>query len=149
MGQEAGGGEAKGLAPERWEQGEESSRRNPRRPKGEEASHAMLDFLIEAHEAGENLFEGRLNTHADWILIHLLLRNESLGRATVAKHVMENVPCAPGTVRAMLKRFSDHGYISTQQYIGRSELFQPTEKLRLFMMRWSDKVKSPPSERKL
>ena len=58
----------------------------------------MLDFLIEAHEAGENLFEGRLNTHADWILIHLLLRNESLGRATVAKHVMENVPCAPGTV---------------------------------------------------
>ena len=34
MGQEAGGGEAKGLAPERWERHEESSRRNPRRPKG-------------------------------------------------------------------------------------------------------------------
>ena len=104
-----------------------------------------LRFILQAHEVGERLFEGRLNTHEDWVLISLLLRQDTAKRGIVAQDVMENLPRSPGTVRAILKRFSDHGYIQIMRRVGRTELLGPTEKLKSFVMRWNASVmKEPP-----
>ena len=98
---------------------------------------AAVAKIVETHSYAEDHFEARLTGHADWILINLLLQNDSAGRGTVVKHVIETVGCSPGTVRTMFQRFHKAGYIEQLQRIGRSELYRPTAKLKKFVTKWA------------
>ena len=95
-----------------------------------------LDSLVSAHHYAEKHFDTQIKSHSDWILIQLLLKNDSEGRSIVVKHVIETVGCSPGTVRHMFARFEKAGYIKAQQKIGRSELYRPTAKLKKFVSQW-------------
>jgi len=93
---------------------------------------------VRAHQYAQENFDTKITGHADWILIHLLLSNDTKDRSTVVKHVIEAADCSPGTVRAMLSRFQKHGYVKVQEKIGRSELYRPTAKLKKFITRWAE-----------
>ena len=98
---------------------------------------AKLNQLVEAHLYAEAHFGTKIAGHADWALIRLLIENDSKGRSTVVKHVIEAAGCSPGTVRAMLGRFQRNGYVKVREKIGRSELYRPTPKLKKFITRWA------------
>ncbi len=97
-----------------------------------------LDFVMTSLKQGEKMFSGRLRTHADWVLIQVLFENEAAGRGTVVRDVIQAAGGSPGMVRAIFQRFKRAGYIGLQQKVGRQELYQPTAKLRAFIVGWSE-----------
>ena len=99
-----------------------------------------INVLLNAHEFGRDLFETDAPHYEDWVMLFILITNESQGRSTVTKNFVEVTGRAYGTVRASLKRFEALGYIRPLQRIGRSELYVPTEKLKKAVNQWGRKL---------
>ena len=76
--------------------------------------------------------------HEDWIILFVIMVNESQGRATVTKNIIELTGRAYGTVRASLQRFEKLGYIEPNQRSGRSGLYVPTPYLKQLINRSSE-----------
>ena len=96
-----------------------------------------INVLLNAHEFGKDLFETKAPHYEDWIMLFILIANESDEKSTVTKNFVEVTGRAYGTVRASLKRFEERGYIHTLQKIGRSELYVPTDKLKKAVNQWA------------
>jgi hypothetical protein len=86
--------------------------------------------LAQIFKSGQSLFQTTIPAAEDWAILLVVIHNEAIGRATVTKNIVEVTGRAFGTVRAALLRFEKLGYIESQQRIGRSELYVPTEKLK-------------------
>ena len=90
----------------------------------------FINTLLTSYRFGSDLFDTQTPHHEDWIMLFVILTNESEGRATVTKNIVEITGRAYGTVRASLQRFEELGFISPNQRIGRSELYVPTPALK-------------------
>lgn len=90
----------------------------------------FINTLLMSYRFGSTLFETQTPHHEDWIMLFVILTNESEGRATVTKNIVEITGRAYGTVRASLQRFEELGFIEPNQRIGRSELYVPTPALK-------------------
>ncbi len=67
-----------------------------------------------------------IRTHADWVMIDLLLRRRQHGMAR--PDLVAAAQCAAGTADAIFKRFAQAGYIACGNKVGRTEIYWPTEK---------------------
>ncbi len=94
------------------------------------AAHGYVSTLARIFKSGQSLFQTTIPTAEDWAILLVVIHNEAIGRATVTKNIVEITGRAFGTVRAALLRFEKLGYIESQQRIGRSELYVPTDKLK-------------------
>ncbi len=92
-----------------------------------------LNVLLHAQNFGRAFFDNELPHSEDWAMLFVIIGNDSEGRATVTKNIVEVTGRAYGTIRAALVRFEDLGYLVSQQRIGRSELYVPTEKLKQYL----------------
>ena len=90
----------------------------------------FINTLLMSYRFGSSLFDTPTPHHEDWIMLFVILTNESEGRATVTKNIVEITGRAYDTVRASLQRFEELGFIEPNQRIGRSELYVPTEALK-------------------
>lgn len=90
----------------------------------------FINTLLTGYRFGSDLFDTQTPHHEDWIMLFVILTNESEGRATVTKNIVEITGRAYGTVRASLQRFEELGFIEPNQRIGRSELYVPTPALK-------------------
>ncbi len=99
-----------------------------------------INVLLNAHRLGQDLFGTSSPNYEDWVMIFVLLSNESVGRSTVTKDFVDLTGRAYGTIRSGLKRFEDRGYIRSLQKIGRSELYVSTEKLKTTLNSWSHEL---------
>ena len=91
---------------------------------------ALINALLLSYRFGLHAFKPLTPHHEDWMILFVIMANESLGRATVTKNIVELTGRAYGTVRASLQRFVTLGYIESNQRIGRSELYVPTPALK-------------------
>lgn len=91
---------------------------------------ALINALLLSNRFGLHAFKPLTPHHEDWMILFVIMANESLGRATVTKNIVELTGRAYGTVRASLQRFVSLGYIESNQRIGRSELYVPTPALK-------------------
>ena len=92
--------------------------------------HAFINALLLSYRFGLNAFHPMTPHHEDWMILFVIMVNESQGRATVTKNIVELIGRAYGTVRASLQKFEKLGYIEPNQRIGRSELYVPTAHLK-------------------
>lgn len=92
-----------------------------------------LNVLLHAQNFGRAFFDNELPHSEDWAMLFVIIANDAEGRATVTKNIVEVTGRAYGTIRAALVRFENLGYIVSQQRIGRSELYVPTEKLKEYL----------------
>jgi len=90
----------------------------------------FVNTVLAIYRAGQKLFQAQVPTSEDWAVLIVVISNDTIGRATVTKNIVEVTGRAFGTVRAALSRFEKLGYIESQQRIGRSELYVPTEKFK-------------------
>lgn len=90
----------------------------------------FINTICEVISAGQSIFQTPVPTPEDWAMLLVVLANDSIGRATVTKNIVEVTGRAFGTVRTALLRFERLGYIESQQRIGRSELYVPTDHLK-------------------
>ena len=97
--------------------------------------HAFINALLLSYRFGLNAFRPMTPHHEDWMILFVIMVNESQGRATVTKNIVELTGRAYGTVRASLQRFEKLGYIEPNQRIGRSELYVPTAYLKQLINR--------------
>lgn len=93
-------------------------------------ARCYISTLAHIFKSGQCLFQTAIPTAEDWAILLVVIHNEAVGRATVTKNIVEITGRAFGTVRAALLRFEKLGYIQSQQRIGRSELYVPTDKLK-------------------
>jgi len=90
----------------------------------------FVNTLLYGYRFGNQVFDTKTPHHEDWIMLFVTLANEAEGRATVTKNIVEITGRAYGTVRASLQRFEQLGYLQTKQRIGRSQLYEPTDKMK-------------------
>lgn len=90
----------------------------------------FVNAVLSLYKTGQKLFNSSVPASEDWAILIVVIANDALGRATVTKNVVEVTGRAFGTIRAALLRFEKLGYIESQQRIGRSELYVPTEKFK-------------------
>ena len=63
-------------------------------------------------------------------MLFVALADAAGWRTTVTKSSVEITDRAYGTVRASLQRCARLGYLQTKQRIGRSQLYEPTNKMK-------------------
>ncbi len=100
--------------------------------------HDFINTFLFGYNFGMSAFDTTTPHHEDWIMMFVIMVNESQGRATVTKNIVELTGRAYGTVRASLQRFEKLGYIEPNQRIGRSELYVPTPYLKQLINRSSE-----------
>lgn len=93
-------------------------------------AYDFINILLKSYRFGNQLFETSTPHHEDWIMLFVILSNEASGRATVTKNIVEITGRAYATVRNSLTRFENMGYIESNQRIGRSNLYVPTDTLK-------------------
>jgi len=99
----------------------------------------FVNTLLYGYRFGNQVFDTKTPHHEDWIMLFVALADAAEGRATVTKSIVEITGRAYGTVRASLQRFERLGYLQTKQRIGRSQLYEPTDKMKDTLNEFADK----------